>query len=190
VGTPQFGNTQDVSARAWFKEHGLSITLGGGDVSIIPTTGPDQLLLFLRGDLDGVWAVEPWLSRLELEGGGELLVNEPDALTTLLVASAQAIAERGELVQKFVAAHEELTQWLVSNPTESQEILRRELGKHVGKDLPQELVARSWSRLSFSTAISPTDFQDFLLRAQSVGFLPGAASVEGIVAASGADSKR
>src|SRR5919108_133412 len=32
IATPQLGNTQDISCRAWLKEHGFKITLTGGDV--------------------------------------------------------------------------------------------------------------------------------------------------------------
>src|ERR1041384_3118546 len=49
IATPQLGNTQDVSCRAWLKAHGLKITLTGGDVQVIPTANPDQLGLFQRG---------------------------------------------------------------------------------------------------------------------------------------------
>jgi NitT/TauT family transport system substrate-binding protein len=46
------------------------VTLTGGDVQVIPTANPDQLGLFQRHELDAVWTVEPWVSRLELEAGG------------------------------------------------------------------------------------------------------------------------
>ena len=52
----------------------------------MPTANPDQLLLFKQKQLDGVWTVEPWVSLLETEAGGKVLVEEPEAITTLLVA--------------------------------------------------------------------------------------------------------
>src|SRR5262249_42425970 len=69
IATPQLGNTQDVAARAWLKKNGFKVTLTGGDVSVLPTANPDQLQLFQNGNLDAVWTVEPWVSRLELEAG-------------------------------------------------------------------------------------------------------------------------
>src|SRR5438067_5998030 len=79
LGTPQLGNTQDVAARAWLAAGGLKVTLTGGDVQVIPTANPDQLGLFQSRDLDAVWTVEPWVSRLEMEANDKALVEERDA---------------------------------------------------------------------------------------------------------------
>src|SRR6266496_6021044 len=49
IATPQLGNTQDISCRAWLKAHGFSVTLTGGDVTVIPTANPDQLALLQKG---------------------------------------------------------------------------------------------------------------------------------------------
>ncbi len=92
IGTPQFGNTQDVATRAWLTQGGLRITQTGGDVQIVPTSNPDQLTMFASKRLDAVWTVEPWVSRLELEAGGKVLVEEKDAVTTVLVARAKFLA--------------------------------------------------------------------------------------------------
>jgi NitT/TauT family transport system substrate-binding protein len=46
VGTPQFGNTQDVAARAWLAAGGLRITQTGGDAQVLPTANPDRAVGF------------------------------------------------------------------------------------------------------------------------------------------------
>src|SRR5204863_4726124 len=89
IATPQLGNTQDISCRAWLTEGGLKITQLGGDAQVIPTQNPDQLGLFKAKRIDGVWAVEPWLSRLEREASGKVLVEEKDVATTVLVSSVK-----------------------------------------------------------------------------------------------------
>ena len=43
IATPQLGNTQDVSCRAWLAAQGLRITQLGGDAQVLPTQNPDQL---------------------------------------------------------------------------------------------------------------------------------------------------
>jgi NitT/TauT family transport system substrate-binding protein len=86
IASPQLGNTQDVAARSWLVSGGLRITQMGGDAQVVPTANPDQLLLFKQKQLDGVWTVEPWVSLLETEAGGKVLVEEPEPITTLLVA--------------------------------------------------------------------------------------------------------
>src|SRR5436309_640103 len=70
IATPQLGNRQDISCGAWLTEGGLKITQLGGDAQVVPTQNPDQLGLFRQKKEDGVWTVEPWLSRLEREASG------------------------------------------------------------------------------------------------------------------------
>ena len=65
IATPQLGNTQDISCRAWLKAQGFKVTQTGADVMVLPTANPDQLALFQSGGVDAVWTVEPWVTRLE-----------------------------------------------------------------------------------------------------------------------------
>src|SRR5437763_600483 len=92
IATPQLGNTQDISCRAWLTEGGLRITQLGGDAQVIPTQNPDQLGMFKQKKVDGVWTVEPWLGRLEQEASGRVLVEEKDAATTILVSSVNSLS--------------------------------------------------------------------------------------------------
>src|SRR5215471_9087113 len=101
IATPQLGNTQDISCRAWLADGGLKITQLGGDAQVIPTQNPDQLALFKQKKIDAVWTVEPWVSRLETEAGGKVLVEEPDTATTVLVSSVKFLKENRELAKKF-----------------------------------------------------------------------------------------
>lgn len=98
IATPQFGNTQDVAARAWLSAGGLRITQAGSDAQVVPTANPEQLSLFKTGQLDAVWTVEPWVSRLEMEAGGKILAGEKEAVTTVLVARAGFLSEHRDLV--------------------------------------------------------------------------------------------
>src|SRR5437868_14663482 len=52
IATPQLGNTQDISCRAWLTEGGLKITQLGRDAQVIPTQNPDQLELFKEKRVD------------------------------------------------------------------------------------------------------------------------------------------
>ena len=171
IATPQLGNTQDVSARAWLTDGGLKITMAGGDAQVVPTENPDQLLLFKTKQLDAAWTVEPWVSRLELEAGGKVLVDERDAITTVLVSSAQALQTQRDLVRKFVAAHVELTEWIKANPAEAQKLARDELGAETRTTISPDLVEHAWGRIVLTTEVSPEALALFLKRAQAVGFL-------------------
>jgi NitT/TauT family transport system substrate-binding protein len=171
IATPQLGNTQDVAARSWLIAGGLRITQTGGDAQVIPTANPDQLLLFRQKQLDGVWTVEPWVSRLESEAGGKVLVDEPKALTTLLVARADFLDKQRDLVRKFVAAQQELTDWIVAHPDEAQQLVRSELKAETQVDMAPDLVAKAWQRIHWVHDVKREQIDDVVKSAQAVGFL-------------------
>lgn len=182
IATPQFGNTQDVVARAWLKAGGLKITQTGGDAQVIPTANPDQLLLFKQKQLDGVWTVEPWISRLETEAGGKVLVDDHDAITTVLVARADIVSSQPDLARKMAAANRELSEWIVAHPEEAQKLARDELKAETRTDFSETLLKKAWSRIKITSDISADALKSFVASAQSVGFLRGAPDMTGLIA--------
>jgi len=174
IATPQFGNTQDVAARSWLMAGGLRISQTGGDALVVPTANPDQLLLFRQKQLDGVWTVEPWVSLLETQADGEALIEEHDAITTVLVARADFLNTSRDLVRKFVAAHEELTEWITNNPTEAQHLVRAELIAETRANVSEELIGRAWRRIAWTHDVPRAALDKLVTSAQSVGFLRGA----------------
>lgn len=158
IGTPQFGNTQDVAARAWLKSKGFHISMTGGDALVVPTSNPDQLSLFERGDLDAVWTVEPWVSRLVLEAKGKIYLDESEIwnqtggkyVTTQLVSSASFLRDRRALLKKWIAAHVELTEWINKNAEEAEKILNEEMKAETTRALPQATLDRAWKHLDLT----------------------------------------
>jgi NitT/TauT family transport system substrate-binding protein len=158
IATPQLGNTQDVACRAWLRSKGLKITMTGGDALVLPTANPDQLALFKKGDLDAVWTVEPWVSRLVLEANGEVYLDESSLwketggkyVTTHLVSSVKFLKEHPELLKKWIAAHVELTQWINGHPDEAKKILNEEIKAETTKALPAATLDSAWKRLEIT----------------------------------------
>jgi NitT/TauT family transport system substrate-binding protein len=182
IATPQFGNTQDVAARAWLSAGGLKVTQAGGDAQVLPTANPDQLLLFKQNQVDAVWTVEPWVSRLEQEADGEVLVDDREAITTVLVARADLLATQQGLVRKLVNAHRELTDWIIKNPAEAERMAREELDEEMHTKFSPALIARAWSRIVVTSDVTLDSLQKFVSSAQSVGFLRGAPDISQLVA--------
>lgn len=174
IATPQLGNTQDISARAWLVTGGLRITQLGGDAQVIPTQNPDQLSLFKQKKVDAVWTVEPWVSRLERESGGKVLVEESQVATTVLVSSAKFLRERRELAKKFAQAHAELTEWITKNPEEAQKILKAELLEETKNDMPADLITQSWKRITFSAEIPRAAVEGFVQSSLKSGLMKSA----------------
>jgi NitT/TauT family transport system substrate-binding protein len=172
LATPQLGSTQDVAARAWLAAGGLRVTLTGGDARVVPIANSSHLDLFLKGEVDGAWTVEPWVSRLELDGGGSVLVEETEALTTVLVSSVRFLAERRDDVRRVVAAHEALSAWLEANPAEAKARVQGELREETGADLAAAVLERAWGRLRWQTKATPEDFASFAKAARALRLLP------------------
>src|SRR6476660_4020131 len=127
IATPQLGNTQDISCRAWSKAQGFRVTQTGGDVLVIPTANPDQLALFQNGGVDAVWTVEPWVTRLERDAKAHVFLEDKDTITTWLVSSVKFLHDRRELAKKIADANVELTKWIKANPAEAERMLVAEL---------------------------------------------------------------
>ncbi len=182
VATPQLGNTQDVATRAWLKQQGFAVTLTGGDVKVLPTSNPDQLNLLAASRIDAVWTVEPWVSRLETEAGGRVFLEQPEAVTTLLVSSVKFLRARPILAAKFRAAHLELTTWINDHPDEAREQVRVGLTHAMQREIPASLVAHAWPRIRFTAELTPERLQRFVTDARSVGFLPDAIALDRLFA--------
>jgi NitT/TauT family transport system substrate-binding protein len=131
IATPQLGNSQDVAARVWLAEKGYRLRERGGNVSLVPLSNPDQLTLFKKHQIDGAWTVEPWLSRLELEGGGQMLLEEKSLwpgekfVTTHLVVSRNFLADNQQMIRKLVAALVEVTEQINSKDDVIQKAMTR-----------------------------------------------------------------
>ncbi|MFZ1220165.1 MAG: ABC transporter substrate-binding protein [Chthoniobacterales bacterium] len=171
IATPQLGNTQDIACRAWLIAGGLKITQLGGDAQVLPTQNPDQLSLFQQKKVDAVWTVEPWVSRLEKESGGKILVDEKDAATTVLVASAKFLGQQRELAKKFAEAHAALTDWMTKNPEEAQKLIKAELLAETRSDMSADLIAQSWKRIVFTADVPRPAIESFLQNSLKTGFI-------------------
>jgi NitT/TauT family transport system substrate-binding protein len=174
LATPQLGNTQDVAARAWLKKQGFKVSLTGGDVLVLPTANPDQLALFQQGKLDAVWTVEPWVSRLEFEANGRVLLEQGDAITTVLVGSVKFLQDHPAVGKKFKEAHQELTLWLNEHPDEARAQVRAGLSAEMKREMSEAMVKSAWRRLKFADHVTQKQFEALVTDAQSVGFLRNA----------------
>jgi NitT/TauT family transport system substrate-binding protein len=171
IATPQLGNTQDISCRAWLTDGGLRITQLGGDAQVIPTANADQLALFKANKVDGVWTVEPWLSRLEQEASGEVLVEEKEVATTVLVSRVKFLNEQREVAKKFAQANAELTDWIIKNPEEAQRLIKAELLEETKSDMSAQVIAAGWKRIVFTAETPRAAVEKFMQNSVRAGFI-------------------
>ncbi len=154
IASPQMGNTQDVALRAWLKANGMKTTDKGGDVQVIPLANPDQLTLFIKKELDGAWAPEPWATRLIKEGNGRLFLDERtlwpngEFITAHLIVRTQFLKEHPDLVKNWIRAHVELTDWINGHLPEAKKLLNQQIAKETGKALPDAVLEEAFGRMT------------------------------------------
>ena len=115
--------------------------------------------------------MEPWVSRLQAEAGGEVLVDERDAVTTVLVSSAAFLGKQRDLARRFVQAHGELTDWIRANPDQAQAMVRDELAAETRVEVSPDLVARAWNRIELTHDVSRNALERYVASAKEAGFL-------------------
>src|SRR5688572_24849985 len=157
IATPSLGNTQDVALRAWLQEQGYESDLeGGGDVSVIPQSNSQSLETFVSGDIDGAWVPEPWATRLVLEGGGKVLVDERDLwqdgefVTTHLIVSTEFLEQYPDAVAAVLRGLVQAIDQINSDPAGSQETVNASIEALTGSRLADETIAGAWSTLTFT----------------------------------------
>lgn len=184
IATPQLGNTQDVSCRAWLARQGLSCTLeGAGDCRVSPTPNAMQLQLMQQGGIDACWTVEPWVSTLEQKAGARVMVQEPDVVTTVLAARVGWLDRHPQEARLLQQAHKELTQWIIDHPEEAQAHVAEELAELTQSPVDAALVRHAWKRLKLTTEVDIAGLQQFVKDAQNAGLLDRVPPVKGMIAA-------
>lgn len=182
LSSPALGNTQDVALRTWLHEHGLRTTEErGGTVRIKPAPPADIMGLFARGDVAGAWVPEPWASRLVLEAGGRVLVDERSRWpggefpTTVVIASTVALERRPDLVERFLQGHEAAVRFLEEHPAEAAVLVRERLLAELNTPLPPGVLERALGNLRFTLDPMEPQLHRVADEAAALGFVESGA---------------
>jgi NitT/TauT family transport system substrate-binding protein len=179
IASPQLGNTQDVALRTWLKGQGLtpSSATEKGDVNVEPTDNATALQLFTAGKLDGAWVPEPWASRLVLDGGGTVLVDEKTLwpggqfVTTNLVMRADYLAKHPETVRALIEGQLDSTDWIAKNTAAAKQVVNDELKRLTQKALSPAVLDRAFGQLTLTDDPIAASLQPSADHAVSVGLL-------------------
>lgn len=157
VATPQLGNTQDVAFRAYLKSKGFTAYASGPkNVLIQPTENAQTLTLFKNGQLDGAWVPEPWASRLVLEAGAKVLLDEKELwprgqfVTTNIVARADFLKKYPRTVSAILKANLDAIALAKESPGRAQDDVQAQLLKWTTKKLADDVIARAWSNIELT----------------------------------------
>ncbi|MGN7978669.1 ABC transporter substrate-binding protein [Microbacterium sp. 22195] len=176
IATPQLGNTQDVALRSWLAEEGLKTsTSGGGDVTITPTENAQTLTLFQDGQVDGAWLPEPWVSRLVIDAGAHVLVDEKDLWkggnfpTTVLLVREDFAAEHPKIVDELLEGHVAAVQWFDDNAAEAPAVINGALKEAKGKGLSEQVLTRALQNVRFTVDPHAETFETLVKNGLAAG---------------------
>jgi NitT/TauT family transport system substrate-binding protein len=156
LATTQIGTTQDISLRKYLHQHGYAPGDRGGDVAVTALDAATILTEMRRGALDGAWLAEPWATRLVRDLGAVRLVDERSLWPDRVFPTALVVA-RGDYGRRHVARMAKLADAMGEEvdraqrlPDETRAIVGDELGRLLGKRLPDALLAEAWAYVDFT----------------------------------------
>ncbi len=177
IAAPQIGNTQDVSLRNFLYQNNLKPSEKGGTVYVINVVNPDIFTLFSKGELDAAWVPEPWATRLVQQLGGIRLFQEKDLWpdqkfsSAVLIVRSEFLEKHSDVVQKWVEAHVQTSDWINEHRDETEIIYNDFLKKHTGKTLPPEILHEAFSNLQITSDPIESSIYTFAERANTLGYL-------------------
>ncbi|MCW2665597.1 MAG: transporter substrate-binding protein [Frankiales bacterium] len=157
LATPQTGGTQDVALRTWLASHGLQTDLrGAGDATIRAQENAQTLREFQAGRIAGGWVPEPWASRLVLEGGGKVLVDEKTLwpggrfVTTQLIVRTQYLRDHPQTVEALIRGQVEADRAIAADPAGAKRVINAELSTLTGKALAPATIDRAFASIEIT----------------------------------------
>jgi NitT/TauT family transport system substrate-binding protein len=186
VAIPQIGNTQDIAARRWLRQHGHPPDGVGGDVMVVPLHNAEIVNLFKNGRLKAAWVPEPWVARLMAEAGASLLVDERTLWpggrfpTTVLLATDEALQHRRDQVKAILRTHVELTARAKQDPERFRIATNEAFSALTGKKVPVPVMVDAFSRLELLTDPMEEQLKVEAEHAAQIGYIPHP-EVEGLV---------
>lgn len=151
VVTPQLGNTQDVALKKWLAEKNLT-----GKVQVTNMENAQTLDAFRTGEVQAAWLPEPWSSRLVLDAGAKVLLDEkelwPDGAfpTTVVIVRTQFLAEHPETVKAFLRGLVASIDFANDDKAAAQTAVNTQLEALTGKALKPEVIERAWSNITLT----------------------------------------
>ena len=148
VVTPQLGNTQDVSLKKWLAEKSLT-----GKVKVTNLENAQTLDAFKNGDVDAAWLPEPWSSRLVLDAGAKVLLDEADLWpegkfpTTVLIVRTQFLQEHPETVRQLLTGLVTAIDSINADKTAAKEAVNKQLEDLTGKALQPAVIDRAFANI-------------------------------------------
>ncbi|PPK69109.1 ABC transporter substrate-binding protein [Actinokineospora auranticolor] len=152
VVTPALGNTQDVSLKKWLADKGLL-----GKVTVTNRENAQTLDAFKKGEVQAAWLPEPWSSRLVLEAGAKVFLDEKELWkdgkfpTTVLLVRTQFLQDHPQTVQALLRGLLAANDYAKANEADAKAAVNKQLEALTGKALAQKTIDRAFTSISLDT---------------------------------------
>ncbi|WP_156757723.1 ABC transporter substrate-binding protein [Actinokineospora pegani] len=182
VATPQLGNTQDVALKKWLADKGLT-----GKVEIQNLEGAKTLDQFRKGDLRAAWLPEPWSSRLVLDAGAKVLLDEKDLWpggefpTTTLLVRTRFLQEHRQTVEALLRGLLAANAFAESNPAEAKKAVNSQLEALIGKGLSAAVIDRSFTSITLDPDPLASTYPQLAKDAVTAGITESETELNGLI---------
>jgi NitT/TauT family transport system substrate-binding protein len=157
IADPQTGGTQDIALRTYLAGKGLHVDRqGAGDVTVLAQENAQTLDLFTAGKIDGAWVPEPWASRLVVDGGGTVLVDERSLwpggrfVTTNLLVRRAFLDAHPDAVRALIRAQLAANKEIAADPAKAKSVINDALEGLTGKALTPAVIDRAFAQLELT----------------------------------------
>jgi NitT/TauT family transport system substrate-binding protein len=186
IATPSLGNTQDVAFKKWLSDEGLPRDEGDSSVTVQNIANSDSFAAFQAGDLDGGWLPEPWSSRMVVDAGAHVLIDEADLWdggvfpTTVIIVRTEYLEQYPSTVEAFLRGQIKAVQWAQDNPDEAKTVVNQELEAIGGSPLAQEVIDRAFENIELTFDPSAANFPQLADDAVTAGVADEAVDLHGL----------
>ena len=180
VVTPQLGNTQDVSLKKWLAEKNLT-----GKVKVTNLENAQTLDAFKKGDVDAAWLPEPWSSRLVLDAGAKVLLDEatlwPEGKfpTTVLIVRTQFLQEHPESVKALLNGLVGAIDFATTDKAAAKTVVNAQLKELTGKALKPAVIDRAFANIQITADPIASTFPQLAKDSVTAGIAKEAPTVAG-----------
>jgi sulfonate transport system substrate-binding protein len=180
VVTPQLGNTQDVSLKKWLAGNKLT-----GKVKVTNLENAQTLDAFKQGEVDAAWLPEPWSSRLVLDAGAKVLLDEaslwPDGKfpTTVLIVRTKFLQEHPETVKALLTGLVSAIDFADKDKAAAETAVNKQLKEATGKALKPAVIDRAFQNIQITADPIASTFPQLAKDQVTAGIAKEAPAVAG-----------
>lgn len=167
VAVPQIGNTQHLILLDLLSQNNLATVEEGGDVTVTATANAYILQLMTSGEVDAACVPEPWAETLIQECDARAIADEKEVWeggaypVAVVVVREEYLAEKPEIVERFLEVHQDITDYIETNPENARNIVNEEIEEATGKSIDASILTEAWMRLDFTTKLDADTMKAF-----------------------------